>query len=401
MATIKLALLRHTQAKDGTYKIRIAVGHKNTTHYIITKYKVNSFSEFDNGIVIRLPNAHEINIKLRNLLNEYEERLDAIPNINIYSGKELRDRLKSMHTRSSAITFAQISKQYQSELLEDGRNGYTSMLRNSLRLFTEYNNGDVYLNDISTSTIADFERYLRRKGLSQAYINMTLSMTRTIINRAIKQQLVTYQLHPFTYWKRAAEEEREIDITVSDLQLIRDAIPRLKKQRVARDIFMLSYYLGGINLIDLLAIDFRYIKVLEYIRHKSRNTKRSDKRISFTIQPEAKEIIDKWINKRTGRLDFGYKFSYKNFNLYITRAIKSLAKDVGVSNWQKVCYYSARKSFVQHGFDLGIPLEILEYCIGQSMKSNRPIFNYMKIMRKHADKSIRTILDNLKEEATI
>ena len=29
MATIKLALLRHTQAKDGTYKIRIAVGHKN------------------------------------------------------------------------------------------------------------------------------------------------------------------------------------------------------------------------------------------------------------------------------------------------------------------------------------------------------------------------------------
>lgn len=72
MATIKLALLRHTQAKDGTYKIRIAVGHKNTTHYIVTKYKVNSFSEFDNGIVIRLPNAHEINIKLRNLLNEYE-----------------------------------------------------------------------------------------------------------------------------------------------------------------------------------------------------------------------------------------------------------------------------------------------------------------------------------------
>ena len=38
MATIKLALLKHTQAKDGTYKIRIAVGHKNTTHYIVTKY---------------------------------------------------------------------------------------------------------------------------------------------------------------------------------------------------------------------------------------------------------------------------------------------------------------------------------------------------------------------------
>ena len=41
MATIKLALLRYTQAKDGTYKIRIAIGHKSTTHYIVTKYNVN------------------------------------------------------------------------------------------------------------------------------------------------------------------------------------------------------------------------------------------------------------------------------------------------------------------------------------------------------------------------
>ena len=63
----------------------------------------------------------------------------------------------------------------------------------------------------------------------------------------------------------------------------------------------------------------------------------------------------------------------------------------------KITFYSARKSFVQHGFELGIPLEILEYCIGQSMKTNRPIFNYVKIMRQHADLAIRQILDNLKE----
>ena len=60
----------------------------------------------------------------------------------------------------------------------------------------------------------------------------------------------------------------------------------------------------------------------------------------------------------------------------------------------------ARKSFVQHGFDLGIPLETLEYCIGQSMKANRPIFNYVKIMRAHADLAIRQILDNLKEKGS-
>lgn len=395
MATIKLAVLKHTQSKDGSYKIRIAIGHRSETHYIVTKYKVNSPSEFVGGIVTRVPNAHEINVKLRNLLNDYDERLERIPSPDDYTCKELRDLLKSMRPHSSTATFSQVSEQYQKELIEDGRGSYAGMLQNSLRLFRDFSGGDMFLSEISTVTISEFERWLKRKGLSQTYTSMTLSMTRTIINRAIRAQLVTYQLHPFAYWKRPADEEREIDISVEELAAIRDAQPRLKKQRIARDLFMLSYYLGGINLIDLLNIDFRGVSVLEYVRHKSRNTKTSDKRISFTIQPEAKELIKKWMNRNTGKLDFGYKFSYKNFLQFITRSIKSLAKDLDIPNYKKVCYYTARKSFVQHGFDLGISLEVLEYCIGQSVKNNRPIFNYLKIMRKHADVAIRQILDNL------
>ena len=395
MATIKLAVLKHTQSKDGSYKIRIAIGHRSETHYIVTKYKVNSPSEFVGGIVTRVPNAHEINVKLRNLLNDYDERLERIPSPEDYTCKELRDLLKSMRPHSSTATFSQVSEQYQKELIEDGRGSYAGMLQNSLRLFRDFSGGDMFLSEISTVTISEFERWLKRKGLSQTYTSMTLSMTRTIINRAIRAQLVTYQLHPFAYWKRPADEEREIDISVEELAAIRDSQPRLKKQRIARDLFMLSYYLGGINLIDLLNIDFRGVSVLEYVRHKSRNTKTSDKRISFTIQPEAKELIKKWMNRNTGKLDFGYKFSYKNFLQFITRSIKSLAKDLDIQNYKKVCYYTARKSFVQHGFDLGISLEVLEYCIGQSVKNNRPIFNYLKIMRKHADVAIRQILDNL------
>ena len=395
MATIKLAVLKHTKSKDGSYKIRISIGHRSETHYIVTPYSVNALSEFDNGIVVRVPNAHEINIKLRNLLNDYEERLERINSPEDYTCKELRDLLKSMRTHSSKVTFKQVSEQYQKELIEDGRVSYAGMLQNSLRLFFEFTGGDVFLSEISTITISEFERWLKRKGVSQTYISMTLSMTRTIVNRAIRMQLVTYSVHPFTYWKRPAVPERELDISVEDVRAIRDAQPRLKKQRIARDIFMLSYYLGGINLIDLLEIDFRGVSVLEYTRHKSRNMKLSDKRISFTLQPEAKELISKWMNRNTGRLDFGYKFSYKNFLAYVTRSIKSLAKDIDIQDYRKVCYYTARKSFVQHGFDLGISLEVLEYCIGQSVKNNRPIFNYLKIMRKHADVAFRQILDNL------
>ena len=78
MATIKLALLKHTVSKSGKYKIRIAIGHRSETHYIVTNYSVNSPSEFANGVVVRLPEAHQMNIELRKLLNDYEDRAYSI-----------------------------------------------------------------------------------------------------------------------------------------------------------------------------------------------------------------------------------------------------------------------------------------------------------------------------------
>ena len=103
------------------------------------------------------------------------------------------------------------------------------------------------------------------------------------------------------------------------------------------------------------------------------------------------------MSTKDGRLDFGQKGTYDTFKNIVTRDIKRISKKLGIAHAEKICYYTARKSFVQHGFDLGLSLEVLEYCIGQSMKSDRPIFNYLKIMRRHADEAIRTILDQLKE----
>lgn len=396
MVTIKLALLKGKRAKDGTYKIRIAIGHKSETHYITTRFSVNSPSQFSGGVVVGTPDAHAVNVKLRHLLNDYEQRLERVSDPDQYTAKELRGLLKDMRSNgtSSAETFTGVTEQYVKELRQDGRDSYADMLTFNLKRFREYTGGDMFLSQFSTQTVTDYERWMRRQGMSQTTISMHLSMCRTIINRAIRAQLVRYDVHPFTYWKRPADEEREIDISVEDMRKIRDYTPTLKKHIVARDIFLLSYYLGGINMVDLLAVDFRNIKILEYVRHKSRNTKQSDKRISFTIQPEAQAIIDRY-RTRNGKLDFGYKFAYKNFVCYVNNALKEIAATLDLDIGRKICYYSARKSFVQHGFDLGISLEVLEYCIGQSVKSNRPIFNYLKIMRRHADNAMRMIFDNL------
>lgn len=403
MATIKLAILKHTQAKDGSYKIRIAIGHKQETHYIITRYKVLTWANFKNGVVCNQPDANYINVKLRNLLNDYDTRLDSIPNLSDLSCGQLRDMLRDMRAVTSSATILGVANEYTTLLRKENRTSYAKIIDTMVRKFLEYTNGDIYLQNISTATIDGYSHYLKAKGFAPAYETMCLVNIRTLVNRAIKLQLVRYDVHPFLYWHATQAEPRELDISVEDMRKFLTFQGKAKGKQRSVDFFLLSYYLGGINLIDLVAYDFRNYKqqgILRYIRRKTRIKKRSNQYVEFSIPAEAYPIIDKYMNPKTGHILDVTEKQYRNRLNIIDTDLRNIAADLGIT--RKVSFYTARKSFVQHGFELGIPLETLEYCIGQSMKANRPIFNYVKIMRQHADLAIRQILEQLhqKEDAS-
>lgn len=399
MTTIKLAVLKHSRAKDGSYKIRIAIGHKQETTYIITRYAVRSLANWSSGQVVGQPDAQFINIRLRQLLNDYDQRLDHVVNPDLYTCRQLRDVLKNMRPLGTNLTFSEYAQHNIQELRKDGRTTTADMRQQQVRKFLTFLGRDILLTDISFNTITQYQRWLHHQGISVAYEGMQLTAVKTIINAAIRDGSVRYDVHPFAYYTATRAEPREQDITPEELILIRDYPTIYKGEQKARDLFMLSYYLGGINLIDLLAYDFRNADTLEYIRTKTRNKKKTNRTISFSIPPEALPIINRYMSPKTGRLDLHTKGTYDTMKNNVTADIKNVARKAGIRQWKKVCYYTARKSFVQHGFDLGIPLEVIEYCIGQSMKSDRPIFNYLKIMRRHADNAIRSILDDLKRRS--
>lgn len=392
MATLKLAIVQAKVSKDGTHKIRVAIGHRQQTHYLVTRFSIDDTSQFKAGQVVNRADANLINKKLRTILNDYQDKLDKIEPER-YTASQLREYLSSV-TMDEDGSFLIYANSFVKELKEDKRVGYSGLIQRAIDLFNEFNNGDILLSSITPQLIRNYERFLNNsRGLSPTTVGMMMCHLRTIINRAQKDRVVKYEISPFEYYVSPAKVVRELDITKEELIFIRDAKLTDKGVSIARDMFMLSYYLGGINLIDLLNIDFRSLEQISYVREKSKNTKRNEKMISITIPNEAKQIIIKYINKK-GVIDLGYKFAYHNLNCYLAGQIRKLAKELRLN--KRVVFYSARKSFVQHGFELGITLEVLEYCIGQSMKANRPIFNYVKIMRKHADEAIRKILDNLK-----
>lgn len=392
MATLKLTVFKAKVLKDGRHKIRIAVCHKHETSYIITNFIIDSESQFKNGQVVKRPDASMMNSKLRNLLNEYQEKLDAIKNKEIYSCIQIKNIISKSQSEDESATFQQVCIAYENELVEKGSSGYAGLLRQNRKYFTEYVHGDILLCDITPEIIEGYSAFLRKnKKLGETTNGMMMRHTKTIINRGIKKRMVKYEVHPYIDFSIPSSPVRDIDISVETFNAIRKSSPQEKRLRIARDLFCLSFYLGGINLIDLMSYDFRKSEKIEYVRTKSRNRTVGTKVISFTIPEPAMTIIRTWMNKTTGKLDFGYKFTYKNFQRYISRSLAALVKSIGIS--EKVMFYSARKSFAQYASEIGIPDGIIDYCLGHSDKSKGVIRYYTKVRQKQADMAISRVID--------
>ena len=391
MASFSIVIVPTKKLSNGRHRIRIAVAHHSQTRYISTQFTLDSASQLKNGRVVRHENATNMNNCLRKLINEYEEIVTSISYLPAISCTELI-RIITYEQKKKGITFQTVAKEYMDFMKGEEREKSYKLYKIAAERFIKYMKGDFPLIQLGPLHIQEFAEVLHKENLADTTIRIYLTLIKVILNYAGKMNYVTYSIHPFILFKMPVSNVRELDLSIDELKRIRDVDLYKPSLFIVRDIFMLTYYLGGINLRDLLAYNFKDKEYMRYVRHKTRNSKKGEKEIVFTIQPEAKAIIDRYLAK-DGKLKFGKYSSYKQIYSLIFRHIDKVTKLSRIN--KKVTYYSARKTFAQHGYNLGIQIEKIEYCIGHSMKNNRPIFNYIKIMQEHADKVFREILDQL------
>lgn len=396
MGNVRLyaTIVPNLMLKNGKHTIRVAVCQNGKTRYIPTKFSVNDEKDFRNGKVIKGNDKDIINMKIRRELNRYEERCENIPYIDTLTCSQLVAILKSPVMGEKHRTIDDVREEFLQQIDEGERAKSHKLYKLAVDKFADFAGHSSLMEQITPVRINSYIMYLNKSKLSPTSVNIYITLLKVFINYAVKNRYVEYEVNPFITAKIPRAKKRDTFITVEQVKRIRDARIGEHNLSVVRDIFMLTYYLAGMNLVDILDYDFRHMDVVDYVRRKTRNTKEGENSIRFTIPDEAKPIISQYMNKRTGRLVFGRYKTYQSCYNVLARKIRDLADIGGISH--HFTLYSARKSFVQHGFELGVPLSTLEYCIGQSMKEGRPIFNYLSIMQKHADLAIRQVLDNLK-----
>lgn len=392
MAQLSFVVVPSRVNSDGTHTIRLKITNVNTTRYILTKYKIGSEKQFQNGKVVKHPQAAAINQKLNIMLGEYEALLSKMGNARA-TATEIKNFIEQ--PRFVGEDLCEYAKKYIAELNNNGQDSYARNMGYTLKYLTECFGENVALSSINTSAIKMWEKWLVRMGYSPTTINIRMSHLKALLNAAVTEGIVEYKIFPFRGYKMPTKNVREIWITKEELKKLREAEftgVSARRHTIARDLFMLSFYFAGINLTDLMDAKLDG-DTINFVRKKTAAKKTGEKAVSLTIQPEARVIIDKYITE-DGMLDFGYNYSqYEQFRSFVTKGLNKIGEDLGFE--KRLMFYSARKTFVQFGQQLGIPLYVLEYAIGQSIKdaNSRPIFDYMKVMRFQADLAIRKIID--------
>lgn len=205
---------------------------------------------------------------------------------------------------------------------------------------------------------------------------------RTVFNYAIDEKLTTH--YPFRKYKIRREQTRHRALSVEMLRSLAaypDGNPKY------RDMFMLMFFLIGINAVDLFALAGVTTEGrVEYRRAKTHRL------YSIRVEPEAMEIIGRY-RGRSRLLSVADEYrDYHNFIHRQSLVLRSYkAADGSPLFPDGISSYWARHTWATFAAELDIPKETIAAALGHSSGSVTDV--YIRFNRDKIDEANRRVID--------
>lgn len=394
---VKLAIDLRRVNSNGMYSIVLILKNKNVIR-VSTPYKSVPENWQDGQYNKKEINYQRKNNHLKDIIQKAERLIiEVSENNRVVSDAYLRDKLKEIVKGKMPID--NVFVDYIDEFAKTKLNARTVDIyiqtKNKIQKF----DSDCKFEDIDRAWLTKFERWMIDSGMKTNACSVHMRNIRAVFNYCIDEEYTT--LYPFRKFKIKKEETRKRSLTVEQLRTLRD-YPCEEYQVRYRDIFMLMFYMIGINAIDLFhakesdVVDGR----LEYKRSKT------GKLYSVLIQPEAQAIIDKYKGKSylLNVLD-----DYKNYKDFLHRMGDAL-KDIGPMErkglggkkirqplFPDISSYWARHTWATIAASLDIPKEVISAGLGHEIGSSITSI-YIDFNMKKVDDANRAVIDYVNKE---
>lgn len=319
----------------------------------------------------KIKSSSPLKSKVEHLIRDYQEKCSQLQvELNNYTIEDIMDYLDGEHQKQQTIDFIKFSREWITSATIKGAPNYTSAL-NALVRFVGKESLDINL--ITLDFLEQFKAFLigerdaRTKKLMQQGKRVTSNRTLSLYLVSIKKlfneakrkynkkdkNLILIPNSPFEDFKipkQEATRKRAIpaDIIKKVWKLpykdMKKGYKSTCRYNLAKDCFILSFCLMGINSADLYNATEMRGNTIIYNRTKTKARRLDGAKMMVDIPKIVQPLIDKYKDSTGKRLFNFYQYygDEKTFNKAINSGLKEIGAILEVDDLE---YYAARHSW--------------------------------------------------------
>lgn len=402
MAKSNLRLDTRRALKDGTYPVQIRVGF-GTNLYLATGIflKPDEWDSRTNQCIGK--SARKINSVLATLLMQVSNRILELRESGMYpklTNAQLRQMLTNLELDAPTVGVPTLGAMFD-KVIATKTGGTKTLFEQTLNKVNAYC-GDaniIHFNDITKSWVVGFANSMPKLSINSKA--MHLRNLRNVINFAIDDG-ITHN-YAFRNFHIPTEETAMRVLPIAKLRQLL-TLPLNKVDSEYRDIFMLGFYLIGINMKDLgnLKPSDYFDGRIEYRRAKT------GKLYSIKVEDEAAAIIERYRGKRHLLAPFDRYKSHTDYLQHFNKALRRMGPIKTDKNGKplytdnhlpimqpiepNITSYWARYSWATYAADLDIPKDTISEALGH-VHGSKITGVYIKFSRDKIDAANRKVID--------
>lgn len=384
---IKIILRAQKKNKDGQSPLMLRFSHNRTTKMVSLGVSVEPcyWNQESEMLLPDCPNRAALQSLLDKQVSAYQKKMQRLEALDIpitfQTLLESKERNLGMTIEEGFV--AEIER-----LNVLGKIQSANKHRYALKVLSEFQSVQMALEQIDLTYLQNLERFFRERGNQSNSIATRFAILKAIYNKAIKTGKFAVQQNPFNLFQVGAlwTTTRKRAIAKDDVRrLIELSIPSNSQNhysRLARDLFVFSYFTAGMNFGDIARL--RYLNITQgrvsYYRHKTQRL------ISLQLTPIATTIVERYSHTEHDSEDYIFPILdrsnhrtpqqvYDRIHKMLRKvncALRILGKQIGLDF--PLTTYVARHTYATVLKRSGVSVALISESLGHSNLSTTQIY---------------------------
>jgi len=277
-------------------------------------------------------------------------------NFNTYFLSEI-----DLQPASSIVDLKSQFEAYINDMYEDDRIRSAELYTAALKSFLSFR-PNCELRLVDEEYLKKYATFMSKGGRSSSTTKMYLETMRSIMNRSIKKGLLHRKDYPFTEYSIGGAAMSKKALYPHQVKQLWEMPVHNETQRLAKDMWFLSYLCHGANNVDLMKLKWKDISNnrITFYRSKTNKTTKNSRPIVVYMHDEVKAIMERHGNK--DRKPDGFVFPVLNGLTSEKEMVKK------IRDWRRHVNRCLNRMGKRIGFDFLLSLSIARHSFATALK---------------------------------